>query len=236
VVEGGFLELAEPNIAAAVSRAVERGAKQHLDVLPLVLFAAGHAKSDIPRAVASAGASHSGLTTRLLPHLGCHDRILELSAQRDREALAPRPPVPSHETLLLMVGRGSHDPSANGEMARFARLRFERLNTGWLEVCFAAMAEPLLPRALELVAGMPFPRVVVQPHLLFHGELFDGVRRAMAMQCGQSAVPEWVVTEPLGPHRLLCDAIVGLAAARAAAGDGRGETDEESGISVRSRF
>ncbi|HEV3003760.1 MAG TPA: CbiX/SirB N-terminal domain-containing protein, partial [Pirellulales bacterium] len=84
VVEGGFLELAEPNIAAAVSRAVERGAKQHLDVLPLVLFAAGHAKSDIPRAVASAGASHSGLTTRLLPHLGCHDRILELSAQRYR--------------------------------------------------------------------------------------------------------------------------------------------------------
>ncbi|HEV3024163.1 MAG TPA: CbiX/SirB N-terminal domain-containing protein, partial [Pirellulales bacterium] len=132
VVEGGFLELAEPNIATAVARSVERGAHRHLDVVPLVLFAAGHAKSDIPRAVASAAAGHSGLTTRMLPHLGCHDRILELSALRYREALAPRPPVPSDETLLLMVGRGSHDPSANGEMARFARLRFEWLSTGWL--------------------------------------------------------------------------------------------------------
>jgi sirohydrochlorin cobaltochelatase len=216
VVEGGFLELAEPSIAAAMSKAVRRGADRHLDVVPLVLFAAGHAKSDIPRAVAAASAEHGGLSVRLLPHLGCHDRIVELSTLRYREALATRTAVGVDETLLMMVGRGSHDTSANGEMARFARLRFERLRAGWLEVCFTAMAEPLLPRALELVAALPFRRVVVQPHLLFHGELFERVRSTVWAQAemhggAYPASRDWVVTGPLGPHRLLGDAIVDLA-------------------------
>jgi sirohydrochlorin ferrochelatase len=125
--------------------------------------------------------------------------------------LEPLPAVPSAETLLLMVGRGSHDPDANGEMARFARLRAEKLPVGWLEVCFTAMAEPSLSRALELVAALPLARIVVQPHLLFRGELLERVRATVDNWGRQFPDREWIVTSHLGSHPLLCEAVLELA-------------------------
>ena len=48
------------------------------------------------------------------------------------------------DTLLLMIGRGSHDASANAEAWQFARLRWEAEPVGWLEIGYAAMTEPSL--------------------------------------------------------------------------------------------
>ena len=48
-IEGGFLELAPPPIQEAVVRLVEAGHRS-IDVVPLVLVAAGHSKGDIPAA------------------------------------------------------------------------------------------------------------------------------------------------------------------------------------------
>ena len=58
-VEPCFLELAEPDIQTGVARLAQRGVK-HLTVAPLLLFAAGHAKHDIPRGVAAAVARYPG--------------------------------------------------------------------------------------------------------------------------------------------------------------------------------
>ena len=52
-VEPAFLELQQPDIDAAVGNLVAQGVKQ-LVVMPLLLFAAGHAKEDVPNAVAAA--------------------------------------------------------------------------------------------------------------------------------------------------------------------------------------
>ncbi|MEE3220587.1 MAG: CbiX/SirB N-terminal domain-containing protein, partial [Planctomycetota bacterium] len=48
VVEPAFLELTEPTIDDAVTRLADRGVRR-MTVMPLLLFAAGHAKRDIPR-------------------------------------------------------------------------------------------------------------------------------------------------------------------------------------------
>ncbi|MEX0711208.1 MAG: sirohydrochlorin chelatase [Pirellulales bacterium] len=210
LVEGCFLELAQPSIAAAVDRAVERGAEQ-LAVVPLVLFAAGHAKRDIPRAVAAAAGRHPRLRVRYCSHLGCHPAILSLSQQRCTEAIGAAPPASDRQTLLLMVGRGSRDADANAEMARFARLRFERRPLGWLELAFLSMAEPSVERALEIAAGLPFPRVVVQPHLLFRGELLQRLRRNVNARTALAPTYNWLVAEHLGPDSLLAEAVLGLA-------------------------
>src|SRR5215471_6792139 len=45
-----FLELAEPDIATGMRTLLDRGIER-LTVAPLLLFAAGHAKRDIPEAV-----------------------------------------------------------------------------------------------------------------------------------------------------------------------------------------
>ena len=66
---------------------------------------------------------------RQTPTLGCHQAIVELSATRFEQCLAmadrgeadrgEAEPVPAADTLLLIVGRGSRDPQANSELARF---------------------------------------------------------------------------------------------------------------------
>src|SRR5438876_10639298 len=58
IVEPAFLELAEPSIETAISRLGDRGARSFVTV-PLLLFAAGHVKRDIPEAIRQAAASLS---------------------------------------------------------------------------------------------------------------------------------------------------------------------------------
>lgn len=206
IVEGGFLELAEPTIAAAYDLLVERGAGQ-IAASPLVLFAAGHTKQDIPAALAAAASKHGGPKPLQLPHLGCHRAIIQLSVQRYDEAVAQMPNIADSQTLLLMVGRGSTDAQANSEMARFARLRWEAHRVGWHEICFAALTEPSLERGLAICARLPFRRVVIQPHLLFQGELLRGIRHTVQTQSRRWPDIEWVVTGHLGPDELLVEAV-----------------------------
>ncbi|MDZ4781187.1 MAG: sirohydrochlorin chelatase [Planctomycetia bacterium] len=203
IVEPCFLELAEPDVARGLDRAVERGATEVV-ALPLLLFAAGHAKRDVPELLFEASHRHPSVSYRQAPHLGCHADLVELSAQRYRESDPPA----AENTLLLLIGRGSYDPTANAEMAQFARLRWEAERTAWYEVGFTAMAEPGLERAIQVAGAMPFSHVVVQPHLLFAGELLD--RIGVAVRAAADRFPEqsWSVTPHLGPSDLLVSAVL----------------------------
>ena len=209
VVEHCFLELAEPTIAEGVARCAEQGV-QRLTVQPLLLFAAGHIKRDIPDEVNQAVRGHPGLEANLAAPLGCHPRMLELSELRFDEALASRPVVADEETVLLMVGRGSRDPEANSEMARFSRLRWEQRPLGWVLTCYLAMTWPSLADGLAAAAALAKRRVVVQPHLLFRGELLTRVQEETAAAADRHADKEWIVASHLGPHPLLVDALAAL--------------------------
>lgn len=208
LVEACFLELASPNIEAGLNRLIQRGLRHSLTVAPLLLFAAGHAKSDIPEAVASAAESYSGLCIRQSAALACQPALVELSTRRYREAVHERSYGTDGETLVVMVGRGSRDPEANSEMARFARLRWEACPVGWLETCYTAMTEPSLERTLELAARLPFARVVIQPHLLFRGELLARIARVTADFAGRYPRIDWVLAAHLGPDPLVAEAVV----------------------------
>lgn len=206
-VEACFLELAEPTIEAGVARLAEAGVREII-VAPLILFAAGHAKHDIPDAVATAAARHSGLSIRQLPHLGCRPELLALSERRYREACSgAAEAVAPEQTLLLMVGRGSRDPEATAEMHRFAQLRAAAAPIGRLEVAFTAMAEPSLEAAIEVVGRLDYSRVVVQPHLLFAGQLLDRVRATVADAARKFSDRQWLVAGHLGPAAELVDAV-----------------------------
>src|SRR3954463_14632376 len=83
-----FLEMREPDIDAAVGRLLDHGITR-LVTVPLLLFAAGHAKRDIPRQVSAAlarrGQSH--IEQVQAAHLGCHPALIELSRLRMDEAI-----------------------------------------------------------------------------------------------------------------------------------------------------
>jgi sirohydrochlorin cobaltochelatase len=214
-VEPCFLELAEPDIPTAVNRLLDRGIGQ-VTVAPLLLFAAGHAKRDIPAAVTAAIEARSGrreLIVNQLPPLACHPRIVELSTLRFQEALRNRSAVDQGETMLLFVARGSSYPEALAEMRRFASLRAEQTPVGRTEVCFAAIAEPDLPEGLRRAAASPFRRVVVQPHLLFTGQVLSQIERAVAKMAKLRPQREWIFTAHLGSSNLVATAVADLATA-----------------------
>ena len=212
LVAPAFLELAQPSIPEAIATLASSGATRVV-AAPVLLFAAGHALLDIPALLADAERIHPQIEFRQARCLECHPAVVELSALRFREAIAASDwsRADDHDTLLLCVGRGSREPAANAEMFRFARLRFETTPVAWLEVCFSALAEPSLERGLEIAAALPFRRVVVQPHLLFDGQLRQQIEHQVATARRGCPQKLWIVTQILGPHRWLVDAVRELA-------------------------
>jgi sirohydrochlorin cobaltochelatase len=212
--EPAFLELQQPDIAAGIRRLLERGVSDIVTV-PSLLFEAGHARQDIPEAVRRAARGEIRVAGQSDP-LGCHPSIVECSRQRLDEAIFGRPQVAAERTCLLLVGRGSRDAEATAEMHEFAAKRRESCTAAETVVAFAAMAEPALDRVLPQVAAQGFERVVVQPHLLFHGELYDGIARKVESIARAHPRQEWIVTSVLGDEpespgpasELLCEVLI----------------------------
>jgi sirohydrochlorin cobaltochelatase len=203
LVQGCYLELAEPSIAAGLRRLAERGAR-HVRAVPLVLFAAGHAQVDIPHALADAAREWPELRVELGGHLGFHPRILELSARRFNEATGDHSPgaapdeALARDTLLVLIGRGSSHHDAKPQMQRLADLRVERTPVGHVEIGFVVLAEPLVDAALERAARSDYPRIVVQPHLLFSGLVLETVQAKVRHWASLAPEKRWITTEHLG--------------------------------------
>lgn len=206
-VELGFLELAAPSIAVAVDRLAARGCRS-IVAAPLLLFRAGHARRDVPAALATAAAAH-GLAVRQAEPLGSHPAIVALVRRRLAAAEAGRGPAAPGATRLVILGRGSSDPGATCQLCRLALTaaadRDEPLHLG-----FAAAARPTLPEVVAQAAAAPgVRRVVVHPHLLFAGHVEGQVDAAVGG--GRAARPdlEWLRAGRLGADPLVAEAVVG---------------------------
>jgi sirohydrochlorin cobaltochelatase len=166
-VAGGFIELAPPPLAESVAELVTRG-NRHLAVVPLVLVAAGHAKGDMPAAMAREQIRHPGLTYSYGRPLGPHPVLQELLAARIDEALDGQP---REGTSIVLVGRGSTDPDGNAEVAKVARLLWEGRGYDMVETSFVSLAWPGVDAALDRVRRLGAQRIVVAPYFLFPGVL-----------------------------------------------------------------
>lgn len=199
-VEGCFLELAAPDISAGSERLAARGARSWV-VAPALLFAAAHAKRDIPELVAAALARRSlrPIPWAMAEPLGCHEKMLELSAERFRTAF-PAAADPQR-TMLIMVGRGTSDAEAIAEMRKFTDLRAQRTPVAAHETAFLTGATPHLDDALQAAANSAHTQIVVQPHLLWRGQLVDDIAAAVARVQASDAGrrKQWAIAEHLGP-------------------------------------
>lgn len=81
------MELAEPSIATAFKRCVERGAKLVV-VFPYFLSPGRHWHNDIPRLAGKAAASHPGIRYLVTAPLGLHELILQVIDERIDGCLA----------------------------------------------------------------------------------------------------------------------------------------------------
>jgi sirohydrochlorin cobaltochelatase len=237
-VELGFLEVIGPTIAESLGRLAARGCREII-AAPLLLFAAGHAKRDVPEAIAAGAATH-GLRVVQAEPFGCHREILQLSRTRRQEAVASLPSASPAETVLVVIGRGSSDPGAVPQLRSFVEASLAGDPLGRprrIELGFVAAAQPRLDDALRMAGDPTDPlvrRILVQPHLLFRGHVEEQVTEAV--QRGRVARPdlEWVQVSRLGADPLVALAVaerVAEAAGMTAASKARfrGETLSRQG-------
>ncbi|NBM16347.1 sirohydrochlorin chelatase [Streptomyces sp. GC420] len=182
-VAGGFIELSPPPLGEAVTELVERGVRRFAAV-PLMLVSAGHAKGDIPAALAREKERHPGISYTYGRPLGPHPALLSVLERRVDEALGGGPAGGAAwdraDVTVLLVGRGSTDPDANAEVHKAARLLWEGRGYAGVETAFVSLAAPDVPAGLDRCARLGASRVVVLPYFLFTGILPDRVRRQTA--------------------------------------------------------
>lgn len=171
-VGGGFIELSPPPLADSVAEMAGAGVRRFAAV-PLVLVSAGHAKGDIPAALAREEARHPGTSFAYGRPLGPHPNLLAVLERRVDEALAGDDRA---GTTVLLVGRGSTDPDANAEVVKTARLLWEGRGYGGVETAFVSLAEPSVTAGLDRCRLLGARRVVVLPYFLFTGVLPERVR------------------------------------------------------------
>lgn len=216
-VELGFLELIEPSIDEGMAALAAAGCGKVV-VVPILLFAAGHARRDVPEAVLRAAADR-GIAVRQADVIGRHEAIVELARLRHREAIAGRPPAA--RTRIMVVGRGSSDPTAGSQLQGFAESAFADVAGGAAAIGlgFVAAARPTLDEAIAAAAEGGEGRVVVQPHLLFHGHVETQVAERIERARRDHPAIDWVVVRRLGADRRVAEALAERAR-QAMAGNG----------------
>lgn len=203
LLEHGYLEFANPVLREGLDRLRARGATRILAV-PGMLFAAMHAKNDIP-SVLTEWSRRSGVPAAYGRELGVDPKMVAAAADRVREAIARADalhgPVALHDTCLVVIGRGASDPDANANVSKVARLLWEGLGLGWCEVGYSGVTFPLVEPALAHVARLPYRRVVVFPYFLFSGVLVDRIRGFTRRVAAAHPGIQWVDADYLGLHR-----------------------------------
>lgn len=165
-----YIELATPEIPEGIDQCVAQGAARVV-VLPVILFSSGHAKLEIPHEIDEAQGRHPGVDFRYARPLGVDPRILAILDERLAEAAVRMPPGDRAETAVLLVGRGSSDPDANGDIFKIARMLWEGRGFGWVETCFIGIAKPDYPTGIWRCVTLGARRVIVVPYMLFTGVL-----------------------------------------------------------------
>ena len=174
----GFIELASPDLDAAVDRLVERGAASVVAV-PLVLLGAGHMKDDGPAALHRGRHRHPAVRFAYGRQLGLHPLVLAVAEDRIRAAVDQAGGDPA-ATAVVLVSRGSSDPDANADLCKVARLLWDSRGLAMVEPAFVSLAEPRVPAALDRCRILGATRIVVVPYFLFTGILVDRIADQVA--------------------------------------------------------
>jgi len=177
LVDYGYLEFANPVIRDGLDNLRDAGCDRILAV-PGMLFAAMHAKNDIPT-VLNTYATKNGIEINFGRELGVDPKMIAAAAGRIEDAVAKANAelgeLPLEETALVVIGRGASDPDANSNVSKITRMLWEGLGFGWAETGYSGVTFPLVEPCLEHVTKLGYKRVIVFPYFLFTGILIDRI-------------------------------------------------------------
>jgi len=114
-------------------------------------------------------------------------------------------------TGVILLGRGSSDAGANGEVARIARWVFEGAHHELVDIAFTGVAFPRVETVVQRQVKLGMTQIVIQPLYLFTGLLVERIKAQVARLC--AAYPQ--VAFALGGYFGFDEGILALADSRA---------------------
>jgi len=204
-LDWGFLEFANPVIKSGLDSLREKGIREIMSV-PVMLFAAGHAKNDIPSVLNAYQAQYPELSISYGRELGIDLKLIRAAGERVKEAIEKADGnISPEETLLMVVGRGASDPDANSNVSKVTRMLWEGLGLGWAETAYSGVTFPLIKPGLEHASKLGYKRIVVFPYFLFTGILVKRIYQYTDMVAAEHPEIQFVKASYLNDHPLVLD-------------------------------
>ena len=193
-IEVCFIEHAEVLLDEGLDRAA-RNARRVI-ALPFILNAAGHVKMELPAALNAARLRHPGVRFDCMRHLGMGREIFAV-LKSQLNGLMKQLDMPDPRTTgVILLGRGSSDSGANGELAKMARWLFEDGDHDLVDLAFTSITWPRLETVVQRQVRLGMKQICIIPVYLFTGVLIERIKAQLVRLQGQ--YPE--IAFALGTH------------------------------------
>lgn len=201
-----FLELASPTIVEGITACAVRGATR-IVVVPVILLAASHVKLEIPEFIDTGRQLYPDIEFIYGRNVGLHEKMIDLLAARFDEQVAKHPFSDQAHTAIVLMGRGSSDPDANGDLYKIARQLWERTGVQTVEVCFTGITFPRLPDGIRRAIALGATNLVVVPYFLFTGVLIKRMGEILLELKRENPNVQMTMAEYFGMHPQLLDIV-----------------------------
>ena len=207
-IEGAYLEFLHPTLDEGFAKLAYVGARR-IVAQPLMLFAARHAKNDVPVEAVAFAASHPSLRIDCGQELTLNAKLVAAAGDRVHEVeAAAKSTIRRSDTLLLVIGRGSSDKEANSTLADLADKLRKSLGMAKADISYAGIAEPSIADGLTAAACQKYSRVIVLPYFLFTGILVKRIHALTEATARQHPTIQFLVARHLSDHPLVIETVV----------------------------
>jgi sirohydrochlorin cobaltochelatase len=197
-VVAAYIDNQRPYVAEALRRLAADGVPR-VAVVPLLLTAATHSKTDVAAAVATVRADTRQLAIAYGRPLGPDTALLTAVEDRLAEAGVG---ADDPDVAVVLTAAGAADPDANADIAKTARLLWEGRGWAAVEPAYASATRPTVTEVVGRLRRLGTQRIAVVPYFLSPGYLAGRVA-AQATAAGAD-----VVTDVLGAHRAVSALVV----------------------------
>jgi len=172
-IELCYIELADVLLEDGLSRAAQVSSR--VIVVPLIISAAGHVKMEIPEHIEDAREKFPTVEFIYTPHLGSNETLLTVLQNQLKSALKTLAMPDPKTTGVIILGRGSSDKVANGELAKLARWLFETTEHELVDIAFTGITHPRLETAVQRQVRLGMTQIAILPYYLFTGLLIERI-------------------------------------------------------------
>lgn len=174
-IETCFIEFADVLLDRGLDNAAQGAGR--VIVVPLILNAAGHVKMEIPHFIEDARQRHPQVVFIYARHLGAVESVLNILKRNLRKVMMSMDAPDPKNTGVILLGRGSSDRVANGEIAKMARWLFEESDHELVDIAFTGITYPRLEMAVQRQVQQGMTQIAILPYYLFTGTLIERIKR-----------------------------------------------------------